>query len=35
MSMGGSLEEWLFVAGYISFLLFVVWGVVAASSRQD
>jgi len=35
MATSDNLQEWLFVAGYVSFLVFIVWGVMVSSSRQD
>jgi hypothetical protein len=35
MASGNNLEEWLFVAGYLSFLVFVVGAVIASTNRQD
>lgn len=35
MTPGDNFQEWMFVGGYVGFLVFVVWGVVVSSSRQD
>lgn len=35
MSSESNLQEWLFVAGYLSFLVFVVGAVIASTSRSD
>lgn len=35
MIADGNLQEWLFVTGYLSFLLLVVFGVVFFSSREN
>ncbi len=35
MSSGSHLQEWLFVAGYLSLLVFVVGAVITSTSRSD
>jgi hypothetical protein len=35
MESGGTLQEWIFVIGYLSFIVFIAWCVVASSSSKD
>jgi len=35
MASGNNLQEWLFVAGYLSLLVFVVGAVIISTSRSD
>jgi hypothetical protein len=35
MESGGSLQEWIFVIGYVSFIIFIAWRVVVSSSSND
>lgn len=34
METGGTWQEWVVVGGYLSFILFIMWRVVVASSKQ-
>lgn len=34
MDSGGTVQEWTFVIGYLSFALFVAWGVFASSTKN-
>lgn len=35
MESGGTLQEWIVVIGYISFIVFIAWRVVVSSSSED
>ena len=35
MNSGENLQEWLFVIGYVSFLVFIAWRVAFSSSDRN